>query len=116
VVEEVTLEEAAGPAEEVARVLWGPESRTTADEMLGADSASAKQPTKTQALADYLRERLTAAGEEGIPSERLIGDALKAGFTKSRSTVYRAKLLLPSVVEFRDPDDPRDPLRWRLGP
>lgn len=108
------VDEVIHDGEAVPRVLWGEECAVSADEVLGTEGAGPQAPSKTDALAGWMRDRLTMAGEEGLESEELYGDAVKAGFTKSRGTFYRAKAKL-SLVEFQaNPDRPRDPVRWRL--
>jgi hypothetical protein len=102
--------------EEVARVLWGAESALTADEVHGTEGAGPKAPSKTDAIVTYIRDRLASEGEDGIPWETLVGEVMKAKFTRTRSTIYDARArLAPEIVEFKaNPDDPRALLRIRL--
>jgi hypothetical protein len=113
-VEEVPLD-----GEQVGRVRWGAECDLTADEVHGAEGAGPKKVSTTDAVAAWMRDRLASAGEEGIPATDLDSDAVRVGLTKSRGTAYRARMQLKAagaVVEFKaDPDNPRDPLRWRLA-
>jgi DNA repair protein RadA/Sms len=101
--------------EDVARILWGAESTMSADQVHGAEGAKPAGPTKAEALADYIRDRLTSAGEAGVLLDDLRDDAPKVG-CKGASTFYAAKRRLQAdLVEFHaDPDAPRSPLRWRL--
>jgi hypothetical protein len=109
--------EVALDGEQVGRVLWGDECDLTADEVHGAEGVAPKGTTKTQATADYFRERLTAAGPDGLAIDDLRADMARVGLGKGGSTFYAAKRLLGgALVEFRaDPDNHRNPLRWRLA-
>jgi DNA repair protein RadA/Sms len=101
--------------EDVARVLWGAERTISADEVHGADGAKPTGPTKAEAAADYIRDRLSNAGDLGVAVDELRQDVAKVG-CKGASTFYAAKRLLQTdLIEFHaDPDVPRSPLRWRL--
>jgi hypothetical protein len=91
--------------EEVARVLWGPESSVTADELHGAEGAAPKARGVTASIVTYLRDRLVSAGDEGLAWEPLVQDVLRAGFTRTRQTVYDARTKLGDEVVTFKPDD-----------
>jgi hypothetical protein len=109
--------EVALDGEQVGRVLWGAECDLTADQVHGAEGVEQKGASKAEATADYFRERLTAAGPDGIAIDDLRADMAKVGLGKGASTFYAAKRRLGrALVEFKaDPDNHRDPLRWRLA-
>jgi putative DNA primase/helicase len=106
------VDEAQHGGEPVARVLWGEETDLSADEVHGTEGSGPKGLSKAEVLADFIRNRLRSAGEDGSPV-----DELRKEGGKGTSTFYAAKKLLRGqIIEFqRDPDRPRDPLRWRLA-
>jgi catechol 2,3-dioxygenase-like lactoylglutathione lyase family enzyme len=66
------------------------------------------------AIAAWIRDRLTAAGEDGISLRDVETDAQRH-FKACRATVDRARTLLgDAVVAFRDPDDARGLVRLKL--
>lgn len=111
--------EVVSDGEETGCVLWGDERAISADEVLGAEGAGAKRPTKMDALAVWMRDRLAAAGDEGVAPGELLQEAARAGLINgtARGTFYRARSKLgAAVVEVQpDPDNRRSPIRWRLA-